>query len=487
MTYNILLVEDDSAQVHLLKHMIQDKWKYQTTVVTNGQDAINYLSSDAGSKIDLVLLDLMMPGGVDGFQVLNEIKPLHPDLPVIVRTGHDDIDMAVQAMKAGATDFLNKKDENDRLQASIVNALRVHVLHDELSRLKRSMKGQTSFDEVIGRSKPVEEMIELAQKVAASNIPVLLEGESGVGKELLARAIHNASDRADKPFIAVNCGAIPANLVESILFGHEKGAFTGALYKTVGKFREADGGTLFLDEIGELEPDLQVKLLRVLQEGEIEPVGSSKNVKVDIRLLSATNRNLGAEVSDGRFREDLYYRLNVFPIYIPTLQERYEDIPMMIKHFYTRFSASEEKNIKGISDEALDLLSKYRWPGNIRQLKNAIFRAVVLCEGEILDVNDFPQLLKDIARQPEQVLGGNQDQSAEMSEPIMASANILSLLQEAGDFKPMQDLEQEIIKAAITHYQGCMSKVARKLGIGRSTLYRKLEDMGVDPRENLPQ
>lgn len=483
MTYNILLVEDDSAQVHILQHMIQDKWKYQTIVVNTGEDAINYLSSEQGSKIDLVVLDLLMPGSVDGFQVLNEIKPLHPDLPVIVRTGQDDIDIAVQAMKAGATDFLNKLDEPDRLQSSIVNALRVHVLHDELSRLKRSMKGQTTFDEVIGRSKPVEEMLELARKVSASTIPVLLEGESGVGKELLARAIHNASDRADKPFIAVNCGAIPANLVESILFGHEKGAFTGALYKTVGKFREADGGTLFLDEVGELDPDLQVKLLRVLQEGEIEPVGGSKTIKVDIRLLSATNRNLGIEVSDGRFREDLYYRLNVFPIYIPTLKDRMDDIPLMIKHFYTRFAASEGKNIQGISSEARDLLCNYAWPGNIRQLKNAIFRAVVLCEADMLEVNDFPQLMKDLSTGAPNVVVSDMA----VNDPIIVKANLLPLLHEAGDFRPMQDLEQEIIKAAISHYQGCMSKVARKLGIGRSTLYRKLEDMGVDPREQISQ
>lgn len=480
MTYNILLVENDSSQLHILKHMIQDKWKYQTTVVNSGQDAINYLSSDQGGKVDLVLLDLATSDGVNGLQVMNEVKPLHPDLPFIVRTAQDDIELAVQAMKAGATDFLNKKDQPERLQASIVNALRVHVLHDELTRLKRSMKGQTTFEEIIGRSKPVEEILELSRKVAASNIPVLLEGESGVGKELLARAIHNASDRADKPFLAVNCGAIPSNLVESILFGHEKGAFTGALYKTVGKFREADGGTLFLDEVGELEPDLQVKLLRVLQEGEIEPVGSSKNVKVDIRLISATNRNLGAEVSDGRFREDLYYRLNVFPIYIPTLQERKEDIPLMIKHFYTRFSASENKEIAGISNEARELLCNYSWPGNIRQLKNSIFRAVVLCETGQLEVNDFPQLVKEISANPVQKLA----EQPQVVEQLATSAHLLPLLESAGDFRSMQELEQDIIKAAITHYKGCMSKVARKLGIGRSTLYRKLEEMGVDPRQD---
>lgn len=478
MTYNILLVEDDVAQAHQLQQMIQDKWKYKTTLVNNGQDAINLLTSKQGNDIDLVVLDLTKQHA-DGLRLINEVKPVNPDLPIIVRTASDDIDLAVQAMKAGATDFLKTIDEPTKLQASIANALRVHVLHDELSRLKRSMKGAITFDDIIGRSQPVEEMINLGKKVAASNIPVLLEGESGVGKELLARAIHSASDRADKPFIAVNCGAIPENLVESILFGHEKGAFTGALYKTVGKFREADGGTLFLDEIGELNPDLQVKLLRVLQEGEIEPVGASQNVKVNIRLLSATNRNLGMEVSEGRFREDLFYRLNVFPIYIPSLKERREDISVMIKHFYTRFAGAENKYIEGITDEAKTLLCSHDWPGNIRQLKNAIFRAVVLCESAKLDLGDFPQLTKDT------VVAGAQEVAVHTPQ-VVSSIGVrmsVSLMGDAGDMRSLQEMEQEIIRAAIEHYKGCMSKVARKLGIGRSTLYRKLDEMGFSSGE----
>lgn len=473
MTYNILLVDDDLSQINVLEAIVEDKMKYKATVVGSGQEAIDLLTANDAQDIDLVVLDLSMPG-VDGISVLNAVKPVKPNLPIIVRTGHDDIDMVVAAMKAGAADFVMKLDEPERLQTSINNALRIHVLNDELSRLKRSIGGQISFSDIIGESPAVKEMIAYGNKVAASNIPVLLEGESGTGKEFMARAIHAASQRKDKPFIAVNCGAIPENLVESILFGHEKGAFTGAVYKTYGKFREADGGTIFLDEVGELTPDIQVKLLRVLQDGEIDPVGSTKPIKVDVRIISATNRELSQEVKERNFREDLFYRLNVFPIYVPPLRDRRGDIKMMIDHYYTCFAASEGKNITGLSRDAEEMLCKYEWPGNIRQLKNTIFRAIVLCEKEELTIEDFPQVSASIAMRnnPDSTMSGGLNGGRN----AVPAPNVVNLQEEDGNFRKLRDIEKDVIEMSLKRYNGRMSEISRRLGIGRSTLYRKISE-----------
>lgn len=471
MTYRILLVDDDANQIHVVEHLLKERMHCEATVVETGQEAIDILTHSGASDYDLVLLDLSMPG-VDGIKVLNAVKPMNPNLPVIVRTGYDDLDMAVEAMKAGATDFIKKLDDPERLQTCINNALRMHTLNDELLRLKRSITGRTSFSDVMGSSDAVKEMVSYGKKVAASNIPVLLEGESGSGKELMARAIHAASGRAEKPFIAVNCGAIPENLVESILFGHEKGAFTGAMYKTSGKFREATGGTIFLDEVGELPADVQVKLLRVLQDGEIDPVGSKKPIKVDVRVISATNRDLDREIKEGHFREDLYYRLNVFPIYIPPLRKRKSDIRPLMEYFLQSFSASEGKVIKGISEAAEEMLCNYSWPGNIRQLKNSVYRAVVLCEGEVLEVSDFPQV-----NNSEHLKG---QQEAYEGEAFSARGEGHLVQSGDGHFRNLRDIEKDVITAALRHYHGRMSEVARRLGIGRSTLYRKISDLGIE-------
>ncbi len=476
MSYNILLVDDDVNQAHIIEHIIQDKMHYSTRLVENGQQAIDILTGNS-NDIDLVLLDLSMPG-IGGVDVINAVKPVKPNLPIIVRTGYDDLDMAVEAMKAGAVDFVKKLDSADKLKHSIDKALRSSILHDEMELLKKSKSGRTSFDDIVGESPVIKEIIALGKKVAASDIPVLLEGESGSGKESMARAIHCASGRADKPFIAVNCGAIPENLVESILFGHEKGAFTGALYKTYGKFREADGGTIFLDEVGELTPDIQVKLLRVLQDGEIDPVGASKPIKVNVRVISATNRNLLDEVKNHKFREDLFYRLNVFPIHVPSLRKRNGDVAMLIKYFIDAFAVSEGKPIKGITSEAEAILCKYNWPGNIRQLKNIIFRAVVLCESGQLGVADFPQIAGGLDTE-------YQDQDKKMSDLMKSGGSgkygvkNLTLQENDGHFRRMCDIEKEVIVAAMQHYQEHMSEIARRLGIGRSTLYRKMEEFNI--------
>jgi DNA-binding NtrC family response regulator len=316
---------------------------------------------------------------------------------------------------------------------------------------------------------------------------VLLEGESGVGKEIVARAIQGASDRKGKPFVTVNCGALPANLVESILFGHEKGAFTGATEKHTGKFLEANGGTLFLDEIGELPLDIQVKLLRALQEGEIDPVGAKRPIRVDIRLISATNQNLIDLVKRGLFREDLFYRLNVFPINIPPLRGRREDVPDLARRFAARFAAEEGRNIRGLTPEALSLLTSYDWPGNVRQLENAVFRAVVLADGDELTVAEFPQIAAHVEGYEVRVppapapgAAGAAPRDREIVRVEIRDPNVMPLLAANGEMRTLEDLEAATIRFALTHYRGQMSEIARRLGIGRSTLYRKMKEYGLE-------
>jgi DNA-binding NtrC family response regulator len=289
---------------------------------------------------------------------------------------------------------------------------------------------------------------------------------------MVARAIQGSSDRAGRPFVPVNCGAIPDNLVESILFGHERGSFTGASDRHVGKFQEADGGTLFLDEIGELTLGMQVKLLRALQEGEVDPVGSKRPVKVDIRLISATNRNLQQLVQEGKFREDLYYRLNVYPIFVPPLRERRDDVTALVRHFIESFAASEGKKVRDIGPEAMQMLEAYKWPGNVRQLENAIFRAIVLADGDVLTIGDFPQIaqLMGMAAGEAEGLGAGRGR------------NGVSVITAEGELRKLEDVEGDMIRLAITRYRGQMSEVARRLGIGRSTLYRKVRELGIDVR-----
>jgi len=334
---------------------------------------------------------------------------------------------------------------------------------------------------------------------------VLIEGESGVGKELIARAIQGESERKARPFITVNCGAIPENLVESILFGHERGSFTGAVDKRIGKFQEADGGTLFLDEIGELPLDAQVKLLRALQEGEIDPVGAKKPVKVDFRLISATNRDMIQLVKDGRFREDLYYRLNVFPIWVPPMRDRLEDVPELALHFLARFAAEEGRRVNGVSKEALELLTGYSWPGNVRQLENAMFRAVVLADSPQLTVAEFPQIAAhvegfraaippapaNVDRRP--VVTGPAMLGAENTVPhtveVGASAGVkgalgIPAITDQGEVRSLEAMEADMIRLALGRYRGHMTEVAKRLGIGRSTLYRKMREFGLEERVN---
>ncbi|MGC1896132.1 MAG: sigma-54 dependent transcriptional regulator [Pseudolabrys sp.] len=488
MSEVVLIVDDDPVQRRLLETTIQ-RYGYQT-IVADGGDAAVKLFTRPDTRIDAVVLDLVMPD-LDGLGVLAFLREASLNIPVIVQTAHGGIDNVVSAMRAGATDFVVKPASPERLEVSLRNVLAARALAGELQRLKRRHEGTLTIADVITRSAAMQPVLKAAEKAAASAISVLLEGESGVGKELIARAIHGSGTRRAKPFVAVNCGAMPETLVESILFGHEKGAFTGATERHAGKFVEADGGTLFLDEVGELPPPAQVKLMRALQEGAVEPVGGRKVVKLDVRIISATNRNLIADVKAGRFREDLFYRLHVFPLSVPPLRTRREDVPDLARHFLTRFAAEEGKRVRGISREALSLLAAANWPGNVRQLENAMFRAVVLAEGEEIGINEFPQIAAQVSSDEASI-----PQLSEPSPAIAASwpdgpadvvpvriatpAHTLPITDSHGDVRPLEEIERDSIRFAISHYRGQMSEVARKLRIGRSTLYRKLEGLGLE-------
>src|SRR5271156_6672189 len=386
----ILIVDDDPVQCRLLEAMLH-KFEYETVTRDSGDGALSLLAGPDGARIDCVILDLVMPN-LDGMGVLAKMRQAAINVPVIVQTAHGGIDNVVSAMRAGAVDFVVKPVGAERLHVSVRNALNASALEGELQRMKKSRSGTLGFTDIITKTPAMQAVIRIAEKAAGSSIPVLIGGESGVGKELVARAIHGSSERRSKPFVAVNCGAMPENLVESILFGHEKGSFTGATERHTGKFVEASGGTLFLDEVGELPAAAQVKLLRAIQEGEVEPVGARKSVKVDVRIVSATNRDLIADVKAGRFREDLFYRLHVFPITVPPLRERAADIAALVRHFLARFAAEEGKRIGVVTPEALRVLSAFHWPGNIRQLENAVFRAVVLAESDAIGLDEFPQI-----------------------------------------------------------------------------------------------
>ncbi|MGH6684142.1 MAG: sigma-54-dependent transcriptional regulator [Pseudolabrys sp.] len=493
MPQTVLIVDDEPVQRRLLEAAVQ-RFGYETMVADGGDSAMALLGG--GRHVDCIVLDLVMPD-LDGLGVLARMREANLNIPVIVQTAHGGIDNVVSAMRAGATDFVVKPASPERLQVSLRNALATKALAGELQRIKRSRDGTLSIADVVTRSDAMRPVLKAAEKAAASAIPVLIEGESGVGKELIARAIHGSGSRRAKPFVAVNCGAMPENLVESILFGHEKGAFTGATDKHTGKFVEADGGTLFLDEVGELPPAAQVKLLRALQEGEVEPVGGRKSIKVDVRIISATNRDLIADVQAGRFREDLFYRLHVFPISVPPLRQRTEDIPELARHFLARFAAEESKRVRGIDAEAAALLTAYRWPGNVRQLENAIFRAIVLADGEQIGAHEFPQIFAQVGFgaiathpmvDPSPAIAAAWPDARELGGPNSAALTMhtLRLTDMQGDVRPLEDIERDVIRFAIAHYHEQMSEVARRLKIGRSTLYRKLEGLGLDDAPQEP-
>ncbi|WAC60819.1 sigma-54-dependent transcriptional regulator [Brevundimonas sp. SL130] len=475
MAKTVLVVDDDPTQRRLLQAVLE-RDGHAVVHAAGGGEAIDRMTRGGGA--DVILLDMVMPE-MSGLECLAELRSAGLTTPVIVLTANGGIDTVVKAMQAGAQDFFVKPVGPERLLVGVRNALKLDQLTAEVGRLTKRAQGRASFDDIIGDSAPMRMVKAFGARAAKSSIPVLITGESGVGKEVIARALHGASDRAGKPFVAVNCGALPANLAESILFGHEKGAFTGAVDKTLGKFREADGGTLFLDEIGELPLDLQVKLLRALQESEIDPVGGKRPVKIDVRIVSATNRDPAQQVRDGAFREDLFYRLNVFPIEAPSLRERSEDIPALVDHFIARFNAEEGKRIMGCAPETLAMLQAFDWPGNVRQLENAVFRAIVLSDSPFLQPYDFPSIsgvtapMPDTAPAPANAAPSYTDLPPLPEQPIR-------ILDDRGHLRTLEDIERDLIQHAIEVYAGHMSEIARRLGIGRSTLYRKVREQGLE-------
>jgi len=503
MAKRVLVVDDDPIQRRILEETLK-RCGFETRAVASGDLALQVLEGPDAASISLVLLDLVMPG-LDGMAVLDRMSRLQGAPPVIVQSAHGSIDAAINAMRAGAADFVMKPVSPERLEVSVKNALKIEALAVEITRIKRKAEGTLTFSDLITHGDGMARVVSLGKRAASSNIPVLIEGESGVGKELIARAIQGESERKGKPFVVVNCGAIPENLIESILFGHEKGSFTGATDKRIGKFQEADGGTLFLDEVGELPLEAQVKLLRALQEGEIDPVGSKRPVKVNFRLISATNRDMIQQVKDGKFREDLYYRLNVFPVWVPPLRDRLADVPELARHFLTQFAAEEGKRIAQIDDEAIELITTYTWPGNVRQLENAVFRAVVLADGDSLTVAEFPQIATHVegfraeipaapsafVRKPSYsgpaVLGADNivPHTVEVPASAIGGASLgLPFETAEGEIRSLESIEADMIRLALARYRGHMTEVAKRLKIGRSTLYRKMRDYGLEERVN---
>lgn len=452
MKWTILVIDDEEN----IRNGLQANFEmedYNVRTAENGKIALELL---ANGDIDLVVTDLRMDG-ISGDEIVRHVATKMPGIPVIVLTGHGSIDAAVDAMKDGAFDFLTKPLNLDHLNQIVKRALEGRKLSIQHNRLQKELDGVQSFDQMIGKSPEMQKVFNMVKKVASSKASVLITGESGVGKELVANAIHNLSSRKDSSMIKVHLAAVNENLIESELFGHEKGAFTGATTMQKGVFELAHGGTIFLDEIGEINQSTQVKILRVLQERTFERVGGEQTISVDVRIVAATNRNLEDEVKQGRFREDLFYRLNVIHIHVPPLRERKDDIPLLVDSFLKKFSAENQKNVCKIESRAKALLFNYDWPGNIRQLQNCIESAVVICSGEEITMEDLPPSIS------------NSSGENNISIPVGVT---------------LDEAEKTIIAQNLAANKGNKSKTAEVLGIERKTLHRKLEKYGIEADED---
>lgn len=450
MKFNILIIDDEKNIREGLSASLEMEG-YNTVLAENGKEGLELF---AKGDIDLVITDLRMPQ-VTGEEVLEKIISGSPGIPVIVLTGHGSIDTAVEAMRKGAYDFLTKPLNLDRLTLIVKRALQGRELtlqHRLLQEELQELQGKKVFESIIGKSSQMQKVFDMIKRVSDSKASVLITGESGVGKELIANAIHNLSSRKDKPMIRVHCAALTETLLESELFGHEKGAFSGAVARKRGRFELANGGTIFLDEIGEINQNVQIKLLRVLQEKKFERVGGEETIDVDVRVVAATNKNLLEEIKKGNFREDLYYRLNVVHIEVPPLRERKEDIPLLVAEFIKTYAKENSKEIEGLDNKTRSILYNFDWPGNIRQLKNCIESAVVMCQGKIITVDDLPP----------GIVSSNENETIKIPLGI-----------------PMEEAEKIIITENLAYFKGNKSKTADVLQIGRKTLHRKLEDMAL--------
>jgi len=447
----VFIVDDEKAISRLLTHWVKEKWGYKTEVFENGEEMLKKLSLNP----DLILLDIMLPG-VDGIEILKKIKKTDANYPVIMLSAQGSVEIAVEALRLGAFDYFPKPIDIQRLEPALKNAIKNFDLQRELMLLKETVQREYGFDNVISADKKMQDVFKLVTKVLDNDITVLIQGESGTGKELIARAVHYNGLRKEKPFVVVNCASIPRELLESELFGHEKGSFTGAYQRKIGKFELAKDGTLFLDEVGDLHMALQAKLLRVIQQKEFERVGGTEVIKTDVRIISATNKDLKIAVDTKEFREDLFYRLNSFPIFIPPLRERRGDILILIEYFIVQGNKKLNKNIKGFSKKALKLFYDYSWPGNVRELENTVDRCMILTESDIIDTDVLPLNMKaaDVS------LSGNLPGSFFMDDSVII---------------PFERLKEEAIRHALKITKGNILETAKKLHIGRATLYRLME------------
>ena len=456
MKFTLLIIDDEkNIREGLAANFEMEDYNVKTA--SNGADGLKLIEK---GDIDLVITDLRMPG-ISGEQVLAKVTAETPGIPVIILTGHGSIDSAVDAMRHGAYDFLTKPLNLDQLGMIVKRALESHEMKVQHEQLKQELADSSSLKEMIGKSAAMQKVQEMIRKVAPSRASVLITGESGVGKELVANAIHNLSPRKDKSFIKVHCAALSETLLESELFGHEKGAFTGAEKMQKGRFELAHGGTIFLDEIGEINQSVQIKILRVLQEKKFERVGGEQTIEVDVRIVAATNRNLEEEVKAGRFREDLYYRLNVVHIQVPPLRERKDDIPLLMAGFLEEFNKENGKEIKGLDGKAKASMFRYSWPGNIRELRNCMESAVVMCSGDEISMQDLPPSVSASA--------GADGGENSVSVPLGVT---------------LEEADRLVIEANLAANRGNKSRTAEVLGIGRKTLQRKLVEWGSDDSED---
>mgnify|MGYP003304202557 FL=1 len=451
MKFTILTIDDEEN----IRNGLADNFElegYEVKQAANGKEGLQLIEK---GDIDLVITDLRMDG-ISGQEVVNQVTSKYPGLPIIVLTGHGSIEDATSAIKMGAYDFLTKPLDLTHLNKIVKNALQGRELALQKTQLLKELNNFKTLDKMVGKSAELRKVSETISKVAPSKATVLITGESGVGKELVADAIHNLSNRKDKPFVKVHCAALSESLLESELFGHEKGSFTGADTMQKGRFELAHGGTIFLDEIGEINQSIQVKILRVLQEKKFERVGGEKTIDVDVRIVAATNKNLEEEVKAGRFREDLYYRLNVVRIQMPSLRERKDDIPLLVKSFLREFNLENEKNVTGFDAKSKAAILKYNWPGNIRELRNCVECAVVMCNGEEITLEDLPVSVRESV----------EDKNITIPHGIT-----------------LDEAEKIIIRNTLTMEGGNKTKVAQILGIGRKTLHRKLQEYGMETEQ----